>query len=278
MNMLGTTAGQTGNEGTIFCGALGFITISIIGVMGCIPTKRGQGRSEEEPPEEQSQEREETTASGGGKCGKWLHNLYNIVCFTNPSWPCWKTALIKAIFMFLTTLGSALASLAITRLFADDNEGLEETVSRILGYVLDETSTRRRRDVDGTNIGTDQMAAIITAAVVGTAWTIATVTVIITYILNRKTEDTDTEVEGMVKCAKEKTGNIKVRAEVRMVDEDYTDEMDVTIDDSAKAVNDGQVDDGGWITWMTMVGEQLRNAMNYLTGAVNEEASEAVNE
>ena len=63
-----------------------------------------------------------------------------------------------------------------------------------------------------------------------------------------------------------------------MVDEDYTDEMDVTIDDSAKAVNDGQVDDGGWITWMTMVGEQLRNAMNYLTGAVNEEASEAVNE
>ena len=92
--------------------------------------------------------------------------------------------LMKALIMFFTTLGSALASLAITRLLADDKEDFEETIAKVVNYVLGDNENRNKRDTANTEgkLNTNEMTSIITAIVICAAWTIASLTVLVTYV------------------------------------------------------------------------------------------------
>ena len=182
--MLAATAPEEGNPGVIFLGSFGVITIAIIGIMGCIPIKKNNTDSTVGAPTPESGEQ---TTKGVRACrafGTWITNLYNVACFANPRCPCWKTMLMKALIMFFTTLGSALASLAITRLLADDKEDFEETIAKVVNYVLGDNENRNKRDTANTEgkLNTNEMTSIITAIVICAAWTIASLTVLVTYV------------------------------------------------------------------------------------------------
>ena len=176
----------------VFLGSFGVITIAIIGIMGCIPIKKNNTDSTVGTP---TQEPGGQTTKGIRACrafGTWITNLYNVACFANPQWPCWKTILMKALIMFVTTLGSALASLAITRLLADDKEDFEDTIAKVVNYVLGDNENRSKRDTANTEgkLTTKEMTSVVTASVICAAWTIASVTVLITYVIRQKKEAT----------------------------------------------------------------------------------------
>ena len=274
--MLAPADTETVDPGCIFWGSLGIITVTIIGLMGCIPTRSANTENKSDSP---SQENGEST-SNGRRCGAsraigaWLRNVYNVTCFTNPAWPCWKTILIKAVVMFITTLASALASLAITRVFAEDDEKFEETVARVLDYVLGETGTRRRRDTritDGTATATDEVATVLTAAVICTAWTIATITMVVTYIFREKEDVENPEVEEQTGGADEAMGacgTSKEDSEMRL-NEYCTDGLEITITDNDAGVDNEQRNNEDWLSALvTMVIEQIMKAVYYMTKTV----------
>ena len=220
--MLASTTTEAINPGVIFWGSVGIITVTIFGVMGCIPTKKTT--TENKPSDGSDQERGESTPPNGGKwaaCGNWVKNIYNVTCYTHPGWPCWKTALIKAIVMFVTTLGSALASLAITRVFAEEDEKLETTVARVIEFVLGDNGSRRRRDTKVTaTLNTNELTTILTAAVICAAWIVAMVTVLVTYVSKKNEEDENGEVGG----------GEEVMADTEMaVNPNFTDELQTII-------------------------------------------------
>ena len=176
--------------------------------------------------------------------------------------------------MFITTLASALASLAITRVFAEDDEKFEETVARVLEYVLGETGTRRRRDTritDGTATATDEVATVLTAAVICTAWTIATITMVVTYIFREKEDVDNPEVENQTGGADEVMGAYGTSnedSEMRL-NEYCTDGLEITITDNDAEVDNEQRNNENWLSALvTMVIEQIMKAVYYMTKTV----------
>ena len=270
--MLAAAETETVNSGFIFWGSLGMITVAVVGLMGCIPTKKSNTENTADSP---NQETGEPTSRGRRACqawGTWLTNVYNITCFTNSEWPCWKTILIKAVVMFLTTLGSALASLAITRVFADDEEDFEDTVARVVEYVLGDTEERSRRDTsttDGT-MNTDEMATILTAAVICVTWTAATITVLVTYV-TRKKEEVQNQVELGPGDEDERLGDEdEFRDDQEMeMNEHYNDKLEVTICDGNAEVDNERRGHENWISdWIARLTEPILNVVIYIKQAV----------
>ena len=270
--MLATTPPEEGNPGVVFLGSFGVITIAIIGIAGCIPTKKNNTNNTDGAS---TPETEEQTSKGVRACrafANWITNLYNVACFANPQWPCWKTLLMKALIMFFTTLGSALASLAITRLLADDDEDFEETVTKVVNYVLGEDDNRNKRDIAHTEgkLTTNEMTAAITGIVICTAWTIASLTVLVTYLTKQKNE-TARQIELGEQHGQGGEGQ---DLEDNTMDMDVNMELDVNNDKGLEITfnSDNGRGTGGyseWITvWVEMMTGQIRWAVMYIRGTI----------
>jgi hypothetical protein len=147
--------GGGGNEGILFFIFLAILTTTIVALAGSRKRRRVDSQAEGEPDvEEHNQEQEEQNdQQGKTTCMRlFCGNLYSCFCAKAPSTPIWRSALNKLLIFLITSLASATASLLITHFCSDEEQSIEDTVEKVLRFVLGEEggeadNDRRKREI-----------------------------------------------------------------------------------------------------------------------------------
>ena len=118
-------------------------------------------------------------------------------------------------------------------------------------------------------MNTDEMATILTTAVICAAGSIATITMVVTYIVQRRSEigsQNQTGGEDDVMVALETS---ETESEMERLNECHTNGVEITICNGDTEVDDEQSDNENWLAdWATMLIEPILNAVNNMKMAV----------
>ena len=131
---------------------MAILTTTVVALAGSRKRRRVDSQAEGDPDaegENQDQDQQNDQQEKPTCMKLFCSNLYSCFCAKAPSTPIWRSALNKLHIFLITSLASATASLLITHFCADKEQSIEETVEKVLRFVIgdegDEGDNNRRK-------------------------------------------------------------------------------------------------------------------------------------